>query len=561
MGKIIKPYEVISQLGQGGMGVVYKARSITLKNKVVAIKQLWPQFNNNPLFVKLFLDEGEKLFNLDHKNIVKVTDILEEGGEYFIVMEYVEGRTLNEIIKREVGPIQRARAINLFRQILEGVAYIHSQPKPIIHRDLKPLNILVTSEDIVKITDFGIAKELEDGEGSSTTMKGTPTYMSPEQIMDPRSVDIRTDIYSLGMTFYEMLCAKSPFSGNQSTTPTAVYTQVINDKVPPPTEFYPDISDALVNFVMKSIHKDREQRFPNAIEMLHELDRLERGGQTTVQGEGGFASMSVPKQETDVKTPSPIVPQKSGTEQLTGNEMVFVEGGSFMMGSNSGDPDEKPEHPVTVSDFFIGKVPVTQKLWREVMGNYPSYFTGDKRPVECVSWHDAIEFCNRLSRKEGLRECYSEIEQEKGGLMGSLIGQKAKSLTCDFKANGYRLPREAEWEYSARGGNQSKGYEYSGSNDLDEVGRYGGWNDKGNRSEEEGTALVGKKIPNELGIYDMSGNVWEWCWDLYDSSGSFRVLRGGSWYGDAEYCRVAYRGSFNPDSRNSLSGFRLSRTR
>ncbi len=205
MSKIIKPYEVISQLGQGGMGVVYKARSLTLKNKVVAIKQLWPQFNNNPKFVQMFLDEGEKLFNLDHRNIVKVTEILEEGGEFFIVMEFVEGRTLNEIIKREVGPIERKRAINLFRQILEGVAYIHSQPKPIIHRDLKPLNVLVTNDDTVKITDFGIAKELEDGEGSSTTMKGTPVYMSPEQIINPKTVDIRTDVYSLGMTFYEML--------------------------------------------------------------------------------------------------------------------------------------------------------------------------------------------------------------------------------------------------------------------------------------------------------------------------------------------------------------------
>ena len=570
MGKIIKPYEVISQLGQGGMGVVYKARSLTLKNKVVAIKQLWSQFSNNPVFVKLFLDEGEKLFNLDHRNIVKVTDILEEGGEFFIVMEFVEGRTLNEIIKREVGPIERKRAINLFRQILEGVAYIHSQPKPIIHRDLKPLNVLVTNDDTVKITDFGIAKELEDGEGSSTTMKGTPTYMSPEQIMDPGSVDIRTDIYSLGMTFYEMLCGKSPFSGNQSTTPTAVYTHVINDKVPPPTHFYPGISDALVDFVMKSIHKDREKRFPNAIEMLKELDRLDSGGQTTVQGEGGFASVYIPKPKSEVTAmPSPAVTHKSEIEHLTGNEMVLVEGGSFMMGSEDGDSDEKPIHRVTLSSFLIGKVPVTQKLWREVMGNNPSHFKGNKRPVDNVSWYDAVKFCNRLSQRDGLKGCYSEIEREKAGLMGSFLGLNSKMITCDFSANGYRLPTEAEWEFAARGGIKSRGYGYSGSYDLKKISWYAA--NSGSESHE-----VGTKDPNELGIFDMSGNVWEWCWDRYHQNyystssqtdprgpgvGSGRVERGGSWEDNAESCRVADRKSIFPGRGFHNIGFRLARTK
>lgn len=283
MPKIIyDTYELLEQLGQGGMGVVYKARHVRL-GKLFAVKRLWEQFNTAEKVKELFFSEGKFQAQLQHHNIVQVSDLFKYENSYYIVMEYIEGRTLSEIIKNEVGPIERKRAINLFRQILEGVAYIHSQPKPIIHRDLKPLNVLVTNDDTVKITDFGIAKELEDGEGSSTTMKGTPTYMSPEQIMDPESVDIRTDIYSLGMTFYEMLCAKTPFSGNQSTTPTAVYTQVINDQVPPPTHFYPDISDSLVNFVMIAIHKDREQRFPNAIEMLQELVGIEERGETLLK--------------------------------------------------------------------------------------------------------------------------------------------------------------------------------------------------------------------------------------------------------------------------------------
>jgi len=551
------------------MGVVYKARSLNLRTKVVAIKQLWQQYSQNPVFVKAFLEEGEKLFLLGHENIVKVTDILEENGEYYIVMEYIEGRTLSEIIRKETGPIRRERAINLFRQMLEGVAYIHSQPKPLIHRDLKPLNILVTSDDTVKITDFGIAKELDDEAGGhSTTVKGTPIYMSPEQIIDPKSVDIRTDIYSLGMTFYEMLCAKTPFSAATTTTPTAVYAAIMNGNVPPPTEFYPGISDALSDFVMKAIHKERAQRFSNANEMLRELEYLDRGGQTTVQGESGFPSIQISKPKPEVTTIPPlVVSQQSGFKQLTGNEMVFVEGGSFMMGSNYGDPDEKPEHGVRISSFLIGKCQVTQELWESVMRNNPSSLKGANRPVESVNWYDAIEFCDELSRKEGLTPCYRKEMIAKEGFFSRLVGVQEEVVICDFSANGYRLPTEAEWEYAARGGNKSKGYKYSGSNDLDAVGWY-------NKNSGDQTKDVSGKRPNELGIYDMSGNVWEWCWDWYGdygsssqtdprgpNSGSARVFRGGSWINDAEFCRVAYRYYSGPVSRDDDYGFRLARTR
>ncbi len=216
--------------------------------------------------------------------------------------------------------------------------------------------------------------------------------------------------------------------------------------------------------------------------------------------------------------------------------MVFVKGGSFQMGSTSGDSDEKPVHTVRVGDFYIGKYEVTQKQWKEVMGNNPSYFKGDNLPVEQVSWYDAVEFCNKKSRQEGLMTCYS----------GS-----GKNTKCDFSANGYRLPTEAEWEYAAVA-RTSGSYKYSGSgsNNINEVA----WYSKNSGSK---THPVGKKQPNELGIYDMSGNVWEWCWDWYDEnyysnspknnpkgpkSGTYRILRGGSWSSYGSYCRCAGRG-------------------
>jgi formylglycine-generating enzyme required for sulfatase activity len=163
-----------------------------------------------------------------------------------------------------------------------------------------------------------------------------------------------------------------------------------------------------------------------------------------------------------------------------GIEMVLVQGGTFTMGSNSGDSDEKPLHQVTLSDFYIGKYEVTQKQWREIMGNNPSHFNGDERPVEYVSWNDAQEFIRKLNAK---------------------TGQK------------YRLPTEAEWEYAACGGQQSRGYTYSGSNDINAVAWYG--NNSNNK-----THAVGQKQANELGLHDMSGNVWEWCGDWYDNYSS-----------------------------------------
>ena len=229
--------------------------------------------------------------------------------------------------------------------------------------------------------------------------------------------------------------------------------------------------------------------------------------------------------------------------------MVSVQGGSFRMGSNDGRSHEKPIHEVIVSSFWIGKYQVTQKEWKEVMGNNPSNWQDDNLPVENVSWYDAVEYCNRRSIQEGLTPCYSG---------------KGSGITCDWNANGYRLPTEAEWEYAARGGHKSKGFVYSGSDDINEVAWHEGNSDRR-------THNVGDKNSNELGIHDMSGNVWEWCWDWYagsyykkspsinpkgPNSGSYRVLRGGSW-SNLDLCRVSNRSNSKPISNSRNHGFRV----
>ena len=236
----------------------------------------------------------------------------------------------------------------------------------------------------------------------------------------------------------------------------------------------------------------------------------------------------------------------------TSPEMVFVEGGSFLMGFKHGFNQEKPVHPVTVSPFWIGKYEVTQAEWKKVMDTNPSYFNGDKLPVEQVSWYEAVEYCNKRSRLEGFSPCYRGYRD---------------TVSCDWNANGYRLPTEAEWEFAARGGKLSRNYLYAGSNEFDDVG----W---AHSNSADKTYEVGVKRPNELGIHDMSGNVWEWCQDWYGgsyynqssrdnpggpSSGSNRVNRGGSWsYNAASWsAAAAYRGGSFPDNRGDDLGFRL----
>ena len=261
-------------------------------------------------------------------------------------------------------------------------------------------------------------------------------------------------------------------------------------------------------------------------------------------------------------------------------DFVPIEGGIFQMGSTSVE-NEKPIHQVTLSKFNLCKHEVTvgefkrfttdtgytteaekgegSYVWTsdgwdkkiEVNWKNPYFSQNDNCPVACISWNDAIEYCNWLSNKEGLSLCY------KG---------KGDSLVCDFQANGYRLPTEAEWEYAAKGGKYSKHYKYSGSNTLNDVAWF--WDNSGEKSHE-----VMTKLPNELGIFDMSGNIWEWCWDrndLYSAKpqknpigsidGVCRILRGGAWYFGAEGCRLTGRGMNYINYRNYGYGFRLCKT-
>ena len=261
---------------------------------------------------------------------------------------------------------------------------------------------------------------------------------------------------------------------------------------------------------------------------------------------------------------------------------VYIPAGTFQMGSTAGDPDEKPVHGVTISKgYFMGRHEVTQQLYLAVMkewgGTEPSstYGVGDDYPAYYVSWYDAVVYCNRRSIAEDLTPCYAidgETDPSKwgDGTVPTSNDSKWNGVICNWEANGYRLPTEAEWEYAARAGDDTTNARtWSGTKTDADLGTYA-WFGGSN-----GTSEVGKKDPNAWGLYDMSGNVWEWCWDWYGnysaesvtnptgpadgSSGGYRVDRGGGWYNYAVSCAVSCRNYYDPGIRNYNLGFRLVR--
>lgn len=249
-------------------------------------------------------------------------------------------------------------------------------------------------------------------------------------------------------------------------------------------------------------------------------------------------------------------------------EFVLVEGGVMDMGSDDGYSIEQPVHSVELESLWVMTTEVTQKLWKLVNRKNPSKIKGEMRPVENLTWYDAVEFCNALSELDNLDPCYSIYKREKDKNNTSSHDDKKWVVVCNFNSNGYRLLTEAEWEYAARGGNFSEGTRYSGSDDPKDISWY-------KSNSRRLSHPVGEKKSNELGIYDMSGNVSEWCWDRFSpvyykqspsispsgaEKSSFRSLRGGNWSLSSKYITVYSRSFQGAESNNALIGFRIGRS-
>ena len=268
VGKVIGEYSLTQKLGEGGMAEVYLGVHEALGQEV-AIKILNPGLARDSVVRERFIQEARIQIELRHLGIVSVLTAVTKGEHLALVMDYVEGRTLADIIGVEVGPVPIDRAMPLIKQILSAMTYAHEHG--VIHRDIKPSNILVSGDGVVKVMDFGIAKVASSAKLTRTgTTLGTAAYMSPEQIQGAKDVDARSDIYSLGVTFYEMLAGRTPFEPGGADTSDSDYLikeAQVHRQPPDPREFYPAIPEEVVEVLKKALSKEPRARYQSLEEM------------------------------------------------------------------------------------------------------------------------------------------------------------------------------------------------------------------------------------------------------------------------------------------------------
>ena len=525
-GLMFGPFRLVRRLGGGGMGVVWEAQDTSLKNKVIALKFLPEEVCYDPGAIDDLRDEVLKARDLSHENIVRIYHIHEQDGTAAISMEYIEGSTLDDLRRKLPNKVFEAADLQLLLPSLcNSLDYAHRPPKPLIHHDIKPLNLMLTKDGKLKVCDFGLAGSLCETKsklsGRNHSTSGTTPYMSPQHLLLGSRL-ISDDVYALGATLYELLTSKPPFyAGNieaqiERIPPTTMAERRrvlgITDAKPIPAAW-----ERAVAACLAKEPQDRPQSAGAVLAMCDDVSPLEDG------------AINKPIQVT---LPGKVV-----------MKLCYCPADSFRMGSPSseaGHRDDEEQVNVTLSKaFWLGQTEVTQAQWYALMKTTPaeqkakgsSYGgvtgIGPNQPMYFVSWEEAQEF----------------------------IGM----LNCSVKLPTgwvFALPTEAQWEYACRTGSEGP---YAGK--LDEMA----WYEKNAGST---THEVATKKLNAWGLYDMHGNLWEWCFDAYTSKlpggadpvvkdGSYRVVRGGCWDLTADYCRSAARNWYGPCLRSSRRGFRV----
>lgn len=329
-------YELIEKIGEGGMAVVYKAKD-RLLNRYVAIKILRPEFTQDEQFLDSFKRESQAAAGLQHPNIVSIYDVGRTGNINFIVMELVDGRPLSDFIK-EKGRLDYKTTIDIAKQMASALSIAHKHQ--IIHRDVKPHNIMITSDGVAKLTDFGIARAVSNATMVADTSKiiGSVHYFSPEQARGAY-VDERSDIYSLGIVMFEMLTGRVPFDGE---TPVEVALKHINEDVPSPAKLVPGIPPALDKVVLKATDKYQTERYKSADEMLEALKNVEFV--TQMVGDRVFAGEKDNKLRQDENVVAPVNNKREDREQ----EMVVVPANSRKPKSKTDDSKKKKKIAIII---------------------------------------------------------------------------------------------------------------------------------------------------------------------------------------------------------------------
>ena len=566
-------YEIDRELGRGGFGITYLARHIVLECPMV-IKSPHTHLSSEPTYtayVDRFTKEGRNLKDLSkaqHPNIVRVADFFDEGAVPCMVMDYIEGETLSDRVQ-QLGAIDEAIIVPCIVTIAEVLAKVHELN--LVHRDANPANIIIQPNGQPMLIDFGIALEIQPRRTTTMAAFGGHRDFAPYEQLSKKqeSRDSRVDICCLGATLYFAITGEYP----DSAYDRKIAVQEGKDCLVEPQTIVPTLSDRINHAILSAMEMDPDDRPPTMQAWI-----------TLLTTDDGLLSKIKPPtleslplkqlefQTIEVNQKAEIIKRPDRTAQYFEEEiaedlsikMIIIPGGSFMMGAPEGEldsySDEKPQHLATVPSFAIAQTPVTQAQWKAIaqlskvklkLDPNPSFFKSDDRPVEKINWFEAAEFCDRLIK---------------------------------LTRKPYRLPSEAEWEYACRAGAISPFNfgptistdiaNYRGTDLVRDNGTWTGHYAEGPKGENrEQTLPVSQFSPNNWGLYNMHGNVWEWCaddwhdnyegapidgsvWDASNDSGS-KVLRGGPWNDAPQYCRSAIRNYDAPDNRNNTIGFRV----
>ncbi|MDD4759157.1 MAG: bifunctional serine/threonine-protein kinase/formylglycine-generating enzyme family protein [Lascolabacillus sp.] len=623
-------YKIIEKIGQGGFGIAYKAHHLLL-DKTVCIKEFFysdlceRKIDSSKLtiistssdkiqlvnsFKKKFVKEAQRLATFQHPNIVQVTDVFEENNTAYFVMEYLEGGSLEDKLKN--GILTEKQTLDIILPVLDALATVHKAK--LLHLDIKPLNIMFRKDNTPVLIDFGISKYMATAAGYTTTAPvGLSKGYAPLEQYGGDIADFSeaTDIYSVCATMYRMVTGVVPLEP----------LLILANGVKSPYDLHPQLSMGFSDSIVKGMSIKTSDRPQNVLK-LYELfnkneikETVEREYTTIVNEESnnmaakkskswlvgslvvlilGFiifnilkidnvspdldstiiedTKVSVNKDQVNSNTPIQTFSNSREGVNSKFENMVLVEGGDFEMGSNNNFQDERPKHIVKINSFYIDKFEVSVKQFECFINK-----TGYKTEAELKGYNYILNKNFYFVKKQNVNWRHDEI----GNLIDIYSEDSLRPVIrigwddaiAYAKWIGKRLPTEAEWEFAASGGLLSNQFEYSGSNNLNEVANYG----SGRISK------VGLFKPNELGIYDMTGNVYEWCNDFYDSeyyknspknnptgpskgtlyqksgiTNEFRVFRGGSCMYYQEDLRIKNRGRtyFNESAFKTLIGFR-----
>jgi serine/threonine protein kinase len=627
IGRIIGNYEVISQFGEGGMGELYLGRHIRLARDVI-IKTIRTE-DFNPRQIEHLRERLEReafvQSQLDHANIVRVYDFIATNDATCMVMEFVPGRDLRKVIISEIGPLAPARAIHIFRQVLSAVDYAHSfyytdvsghKHQGIIHRDLKPANILITPDDVAKVTDFGIVKIRGVKGGTQLGFNpGTPEYMSPEQALGSE-IDHRADIYSLGIVFYEMLTGRVPFEDNgNETSDYAVRKGHIELPVPPPSKFFPSIPAELEEVVLKALAKSPDDRFQTAGEFLDAIEELEDASVVSNSRATGAPRQTLYHRDQTSRQPA-AVSTRGGNTKSTAQPLplsIYSRTSSGLSAQQESEtrftpvPEVKPNRmPMYIGAAVALAIAIVAIVWwlinkpqspletTEVTplgmvriggGTFKMGRPTDNKidgPVHEVSvkpfFIDVNEVTNdqyqqfvKVSRRAP-PEHWLNGQYQVGEANYPVVNVSWDDAKSYCESVGRRLPTEIEWEFSARGTDATKLYPYGN----EWKPRYS--NASNNYNLEGGERPVANQVRSypdgrsEFGVYDLAGNVLEWTSDKFrpypgskmsqeelKEAGRQYVLRGGAFNAKAEAQRATDRYIYPPTTKNEFTGFRCAK--